>query len=399
MNTLRNVILTGAVALMATSSGLLADDHVHGGHHREKAKNNIKIIKLPNATQAPFWPPAEVVDKDGNFVVVGNVLRRSDNGSVRFETGAALVSANTTPPVDADGVEDFSNPLGAPYEIIRELDLSPHSSDRDIELFTVSYGPPRGLFGGGGRIPMEGKSAYNLNSLPDSCPDLFPGKSQEYGYKRRSFPLGRASVAGFQGDQVAYDSDTGLPYDPMLASGEGCGAGCTGENRVDFYPGDGRITLGEWIDGVATVKIRLKDWDEDSQAYTSASFHVSLKNAIPNALYTVWLPRTNVAVNQGQPEYRQPPPAGLPNIIITDEEGYGDLSFDVENPFPAPEVDDQQLRVVGMAVDFHSDYQNWGACFSRLGAGVDIHAQWISFADGTFDFTDFVTVPKRSRHP
>jgi hypothetical protein len=241
---------------------------------------------------------------------------------------------------------------------------------------------------------MEGESQYNLNGLPYSCPEVFPSESQKYSYMRESYPLNRAPVLGFQGDQVAYDVDSGVPFDPMLGSGEDCGDGCSGENDVDTYPLEENVTLGEWLDGKATLSIRLKDWSREKEAFTAASFRLVLENAIPNGLYTVWLPRANTAGNQGQATYRQPTPAGLPNVIITDGRGNGSLLFELENPFPSAEEDDTQVRVVGMAIDFHSDYQNWGACFSRLGAGVDIHAQWVSFADGTADFTDFITTSK-----
>lgn len=382
--------LTSALSLASFSS--FADSDYSSYKERAK-KNNSITINLPNATQAPVWPPSEIVDKDGNFIVVGTLLRDKD-GVVTPEIGAALVSPETVPPLNEHGVEDFTNPMGSSYTIVRDLDLTKGSSDLDLELFTLSYGPTVGSFGGGGRIPVEGTSTYNLNGLPDSCPEIFPSESQKYTYKRESFPLNRAPVLGFQGDQVAYDVDSGIPFDPMLASGKDCGAGCSGENNVDNYPLKNNVTLGEWLEGKATLNVKLKDWDRKAKAYTAAVFKVKLRHAVPNGVYTVWLPRANTAANQGQSSYRQPTPAGLPNIIITDKHGNGSLTFKLENPFPAPEVDEQQVRVVGMAIDFHSDYQNWGACFSRIGAGVDIHAQWVSFADGTADFTDFVTVSK-----
>lgn len=381
------LILGAAYLLIDQTAFALGGDEMP----RSIKENNSKQLTIAPATQAPVWPPAEVMNKNGDFVVVGTVLKRLDDGTVTPTIGAAIVSADTVPPLDSNGREDFSNPLGAPYNILKELDLSKGSPDRNIELFTASFGPSKGAFGGGGRIPMEGKSAYNLNGLPDVCPEIFPSESQAYNFKRESYPLNMAPVLGFQGDQVAYDVNSGEQYDPFQKSGISCGAGCSGENSVDNYPIKKPITLGEWLDASATVKIKLKEWSSKKGLYTAAKFTVSLKNAVPSGLYTVWLPRANVASNQGQPEYRQPTPAGLSNIIITDKHGNGQLSFEIENPFPATEMDDAGLRVVGMAIDFHSDYQNWGACFSRIGAGVDIHAQFVSFADGTMDFTDFVT--------
>ena len=270
------------------------------GHALDQS-SNVKIFNLPNSTQAPLWPPAELVDKDGDFVVVGTLLRKGSDGSVVPATGAALVSVNTTPPLNAAGVEDFSNPLGASYDIIRDLDLSPGSSDRNIELYSDSYGPPKGNFGGESRIPMEGVSRYNLNALPDPCPELFPTESQKFAFKRKSYPLGHAPILGFQGDQVAYDADTGAQYDPMSASGPGCGAGCSGENNVDTRPHHEKITLGEWLDGVATVKISLENRDAGTGKFTAAHFNISLKKAIPNGVYTA--AGVSPALNRRDPQH------------------------------------------------------------------------------------------------
>jgi hypothetical protein len=72
------------------------------------------------------------------------------------------------------------------------------------------------------------------------------------------------------------------------------------------------------------------------------------------------------------------------------------VSFIVPNPFPDPATDTFGRRIAGLNIVFHSDMQNWGACFSRHPAGVDAHAHFSTFADGTQDFTDLITVaPKR----
>ena len=218
MGLLKNILGVGLA--VAVASSVNADGW---------KKRPLKIMTIPAATQAPVWPPAEIVDENGDFVVVGTILRKGEDGQGVPSIGAAIVSKDTVPPLNDAGVEDFSNPFGSYYTIIRELDLSEGSPDRDIELYSASFGPARGSFGGGGRIPQDGDSMYNLNGLPDTCPEIFPSESQAYTFKRDSFPILRAPVLGFQGDQVAYDVDTGLEFDPMLASGEGCGAGCSGD--------------------------------------------------------------------------------------------------------------------------------------------------------------------------
>src|SRR5690349_3038110 len=76
-------------------------------------------IDLPNATQGPVWPPSAMVDKDGNFVVIGLVLKQFGPSTVvPAPNQAVIVSKETTPPLK-DGVEDPSNWFGAPYKVIR----------------------------------------------------------------------------------------------------------------------------------------------------------------------------------------------------------------------------------------------------------------------------------------
>ena len=85
------------------------------------------IIDLPVSTQGPLWPPSEIVDRDGNFVILGGViLSRDASGRVVPVPGqAAIVSKETIPPLDSAGREDFSNQLGSAYTVLRTLDLSP----------------------------------------------------------------------------------------------------------------------------------------------------------------------------------------------------------------------------------------------------------------------------------
>lgn len=141
-------------------------------------------VVLPSGTQGPLWPPSEAANSDGDFVVVGNIIAEHQPGAVFPAPGAAVVSKNTVPPLDANGVEDFSNGFSnvtTPYTVIRQLDLSPGSPDLDMVLYTSSFGPASGNFGDGPRIPAQGVSQYNLNPFPPVCRALFPGSSQERG--------------------------------------------------------------------------------------------------------------------------------------------------------------------------------------------------------------------------
>ena len=339
--------------------------------------------KLNRTTQGPVWPPSTVTDQNGDFVVVGQILTEIKPGNIAPVPGAALVSKDTVPPLNAHGREDFSNLFGAPHKVLRRLDLTPGSDDLRTVLYTPSYGPPKGNFGGGGRIPMEGETRYNLNAIPSPCPELFPTAAQSLVYKRQSFPLHQYPIHGFQGDQVAYDIETGDPYDPKTKSGAGCGAGCSGENSIDSRL-TRPITLGQWLEAKGEMKITLTG--HDARAYTAARFDFKFENLLPHSLYTLWAIRENV-FSQG----RLPGPFALPSAMITDENGNGHLSTELQNPFPNRAQDDAGLRIIGVEVSYHPDYQNWGACPEKWGVGYRV-LNWFDFLpNGTRDLSQLIT--------
>src|SRR5215831_14882294 len=83
-------------------------------------------VPLTTLTQGPLWPPSEVADEHGNFVVIGGfILKETSAGRVEAlpNLKGVIVSKDTVPPLN-NGREDYSNLLGAPYDIVRELDLS-----------------------------------------------------------------------------------------------------------------------------------------------------------------------------------------------------------------------------------------------------------------------------------
>ncbi|MQS38190.1 hypothetical protein FFZ77_21975, partial [Streptomyces katsurahamanus] len=69
--------------------------------------------ELALTTQGPLYPPSEVMDGDGNFVVVGLINRPAPAGGAVPEWGAAVVSPDS--PVPGFG-------RLAPYTVLRELD-------------------------------------------------------------------------------------------------------------------------------------------------------------------------------------------------------------------------------------------------------------------------------------
>ncbi|PCK07423.1 MAG: hypothetical protein COA42_14355 [Alteromonadaceae bacterium] len=356
-------------------------------------------IDLPVSTQGPLWPPSEMVNADGDFILIGNALLANDEGQIGMVPNqAVLVSKDTIPPLDENGVEDPDNWFGAPYKVIRELDLSEGSADMNQMLYANSFGPVAGS-GGTPRIPREGESAYNLNKDFAVCRDVFPTDSQVTGFYRDRLPLHEVPILGFQGDNVAYDANTGEAYDPQLATSDpACAAfGCPGEDAVDERDSDA-ITLKDWVKSEGKLKIRLTNKNEDGD-FTSARFKFRLKSMLPNSLYTVWVVRGRQIPVPGVYERRDIDAIATQNLLMTDANGNAKGIFDVNNPFPAAETDFTGRRIVGLSVVYHSDMQTWGGCFSRLGPGVDVHVVFNTLnseADGPGlpDFTDFVTVAR-----
>lgn len=87
-----------------------------------------KSYELSITTQGPTYPPSEVMDADGNFIVIGQINRTDLNGITKSSWGAAIVSAES--PVPEFGQQ-------APYTILRELTESLTEQDRRIELYTL----------------------------------------------------------------------------------------------------------------------------------------------------------------------------------------------------------------------------------------------------------------------
>jgi hypothetical protein len=345
-------------------------------------------IDLPIATQGPIWPPSAIVDKDGNFVVIGIVLKQFGPSTIiPAPNQAVLVSKETVPPLK-NGVEDPSNWFGAPYKVIRSLDLSPGSPDLDMVMYSSSYGPVGNSKSP--RIPQVGESTYNLNGNYVVCPELFPSTTQRSNWTRPSYPLHQVPVWGFQGDQVQYDPNDGTARPAHAATGPGCPFdGCPGEDNVDSRRTD-PITLGEWIKARGTVRITLAGFSPEVNAYTAARFEFKLRNLLPRSLYTIGAVRPRTIPN-AQRDRKPIGPLTVPNVLVTDSDGNVDATFEVPNPFPDPDNDPSGLRIIALSVVFHSDHQNWGACFDVFGSGVSAHAVFNTLVNGTADITPFIT--------
>lgn len=360
---MRTTALTRTVAMAVLASGL--SGHALSREDTPPAGLVSRVIDLPVTTQGPLWPPSELVDGEGHFVLVGTALETDREGNVTPRPQQALlVSKYTVPPLDESGVE--SPALGgAPYSVIRPLDLSEGSADLGIVLHANSYGPAHGQ-GGRPNIPRQGETTYNLNGAGIVCSDVFPAESQADTYTRPSLPLQDIPIYGFTGDGYRHNPDTGESI-PQL------------EPVVDQRR-TSPITLGDWVRADGQLKVQLTGRTANAN-YTSANFDFRLSNMIPNALYTVWAVRG-----------RGPDALAMPNVITTDGQGNAHASFEVDNPFPKG---DSELRIRGLAIVYHSDHQTWGGCFSRFGPGVDAHGIFNTLkAAGPNPFADFVTVAR-----
>jgi len=391
-------------------AGLSSDDSVKSDDDGDKAPAASNVISqgptfivrnLPVTTQGPFWPPSEVANKDGDFVLVGINLTEPTPGNIVFVPNAhSIISKNTVPPMTPDGKETPFNWFSKPYKVVRDLDLRRGSPDLDMVLWSQSYGPPKGNFGPAPRIPAEGDSKFNLNGELATCPDIFPDAAQAAHYKRKAFPLHQVPISGFQGDGIGYDAETGNVNDPATATGPGCPpTGCSGEDPISRRRTT-PITLGEWLKGQGQVRIQLTNFDSVQHAFTAATIEFTVHHLLPESIYTAWAVRPrNAPLPFGSTSPTQFPrlvqPMAIPNAFRTDTNGDAHVIFTVENPFPDPASDTFGRRIAGVNIVFHSDAQNWGACFGRLGAAVDAHAHLSSFVDGTLDWSSLVTVPAR----
>jgi hypothetical protein len=349
------------------------------------------LVDLPVATQGPLWPPSDLTNANGDFLVVGFSLATLGGvpGIPLFDQ-AVLVSKDSVPPLDENGDKINNNWFLASYDVIRPLNLSPGSPDLDMVLYALSIGPPED-----GttipRVPAVGDSAYNLYTDQLPCQEVFPSSSQLPVYGRQRYALHEVPIWGFQGDGFALDVHTGDPYVPNNHNGPGCGSGCPGEEVLDYRPQREPITLGDWLAARGTVRISLTDFDRVQGGYTAADFNFKFRNLVPSSVYTVLTIRPRRI--PGSDFFPQADPLGLPNILISDRAGNAEATLHEIHPFPDPANDPLGHRVIGVIVAYHPDYKNWGACGGLFATGVDIHTHFNSLIKGNLDFTPFVTVP------
>ncbi|NRT58376.1 hypothetical protein [Sphaerotilus uruguayifluvii] len=110
--------------------------------------DNEKLFELSVTTQGPTYPPSEVMDAQGNFIVIGRVNRRASDGALRSDWSSAVVSASSAVPAFGENL---------PYDIVRELDETLTPADEAIVLHTLP-------------LPLPCNN-YPMVFAPQQCPD------------------------------------------------------------------------------------------------------------------------------------------------------------------------------------------------------------------------------------
>lgn len=122
-------------------------------------------FELSVTTQGPLYPPSEVMNRDGDFVVVGRVNREGDNSRVIAPWGAAIVRAISPLP-----------PFGQhqPYNIVRELGPTLSADDQDMALYTRP-------------VPLPCNN-YPMVFAPEQCPDTRRMHRSSYPFHQVPIP-------------------------------------------------------------------------------------------------------------------------------------------------------------------------------------------------------------------
>lgn len=90
--------------------------------------SNKKAYELVVTTQGPTYPPSEIMDKDGNFVVIGLLNLKDENGVLNQKWGSAIVCRDSAVPKFGENL---------PYNIVEMIDINALKSSQDRVLYTL----------------------------------------------------------------------------------------------------------------------------------------------------------------------------------------------------------------------------------------------------------------------
>ncbi|MFE3189673.1 hypothetical protein ACFXHA_11740 [Nocardia sp. NPDC059240] len=124
-----------------------------------------KSYDLTPTTQGPLYPPSEVLDADGNFIVVGYLTVPGPDGTVTRRWGRAIVAADTAVPKFGD--------LAA-YTIVRELPEELPDADAGSVLHTLP-------------LPLPANN-YPMVFAPDQRPDADTVRRPSYPFHETPIP-------------------------------------------------------------------------------------------------------------------------------------------------------------------------------------------------------------------
>ena len=122
-----------------------------------------RSYNLSVTTQGPTYPPSEIMDQNGNFIVIGKLNMQDNVGEFYQEWDAAIVS-------DKSQLPSFGQNI--PYDIIRSLDLNNLGNDSNMVLYTLP-------------LPLPCNN-YNIEFAPDQRP--------VFKKNRPSYPLHLAPI-------------------------------------------------------------------------------------------------------------------------------------------------------------------------------------------------------------
>lgn len=125
--------------------------------------------ELSLTTQGPTYPPSEVMDGDGNFIVIGRINSLDDQGQPTSEWGRAIVSNTSATP-------EFGKNL--PYDIVRRLPERLSQTDEAIVLHTLP-------------VPLPCNN-YPMVFAPDQKPRAAFEEKRSYGFHEVPIPDMRA---------------------------------------------------------------------------------------------------------------------------------------------------------------------------------------------------------------
>jgi hypothetical protein len=155
-----------------------------------------RYYPLTVTTQGPLYPPSEICNKEGDFIVIGALNEAASDGSIKHSWGAAIVSQDSPVP-------EFGAAL--PYEIVKRLDLNDLGADSEQVLFTLA-------------LPLPCNN-YPMLFAPQQCPDAHTAV-------RRRLPLHDA-IPDFRAE----------------------------DGRQHSQP----ITLGQWVKASGELRVRIEE--------------------------------------------------------------------------------------------------------------------------------------------